>query len=60
MIPALADITKEYGGCESEVLQNVVRLRAGVVEGNNTSEAVAVDGKLNKAMKPEINSGSGV
>lgn len=37
MIPALVYITKEYAGYESEVLQNVVRLRAGVVEGNNTT-----------------------
>ena len=51
MIQALVDITKEYAGYESEVLQNVVRLRAGVIEGNNTGEAVAADGKLNKAMK---------
>ena len=51
LIPALVDITKEYAGYESEVLQNVVRLRAGVVDGNNTTEAVAADGKLNKAMK---------
>lgn len=47
----MVDITKEYAGYESEVLQNVVRLRAGVVEGNNITEAVAADGKLNKAMK---------
>lgn len=50
LIPNLVESVKGYASHEKEVFENVTKARAGIRDAGNTSERVAAENQLTKAM----------